>query len=98
MRTVHKFELPETFGEPFQISLPRSAKVIHVGQKPGTKYLNMWVDTDTEQQACIRKFVVYGTGWGISKDQHVARSQHCGTCITDAGFVWHLYEVFEQGL
>jgi len=52
----------------------------------------MWVMHDIPvKNVILRHFELFGTGWHIDDKNR----KHLATCITPAGFVWHIFENLE---
>ncbi|MCY1301702.1 hypothetical protein D9M70_513270 [compost metagenome] len=49
------------------------------------------MELDPSAPKVQRTFLVFGTGWEV-----VDNSQHLGTVIDAGGFVWHLFEIFQE--
>lgn len=90
MHVIHKFEI-RVQDEPVRLSLPLSAKIVHVAPFRH-EILNIWVEipVHADMRYCSpidRCFQVFGTGENIPGGR-----QHVCSAIA-APFVWHLYEV-----
>jgi len=90
MITVYKYKA-SCLGA-FSLELPEWYEILHYGIQDGSAYI--WVKVDTDDDVETVRFHAYGTGWPIGdsdKDFHI----HVGTVITDDGFVWHLFELWD---
>lgn len=84
MHRIHKYYL-EAKEEPQSIQLSENAKVVHVGEQYGS--VTIWVEENPNEEKTVRTFYVIGTGWDFGSGL-----KHCGTVVTNIGFVWHIYE------
>ena len=86
MNVVYKYRLMP--GSPSVVEMPKYARVVYVGAQDDGPVL--WALVDTEQPIERREFWVYGTGHTID----VSRPKvHIGTCQTESGLVWHVFEL-----
>lgn len=82
---VYKFRLMP--GTPVRVEMPKYSHVVHVGSQDDGPVL--WAIVDTEQPMETREFWVYGTGHLIDVERPKV---HVGSCHTEAGLVWHVFE------
>ena len=66
--------------------MPRFATIRHVGAQDDGPVL--WAEVDERHAPEGRQFFIYGTGHPISEEG----LRYIGTCQTESGFVWHVYE------
>ena len=59
MRTVYKYELPSITSQQ-EVSLPKGARIIHVGEQHGM--LALWADVRTTHENEDRTILIIGTG------------------------------------
>lgn len=86
MKVVYKYPLDPS--EQTTITLPKWAKVVHVGMQGPT--IMLWVQHQQPfggQPTETRVFQVFGTGHPIPDF-----AGHLGT-VMDAPFVWHVYQI-----
>lgn len=92
MNVVYKYRLMP--GSPsvvtMVVTMPRLAKVIHVGSQYDGPVL--WALVDTSQPDEERSFWVYGTGHPITEADPWIGMTHHGTVQTESGLVWHIFE------
>ena len=87
MQTVHKYHLDFTVST-IEILMPKKARILYgAKQEEG---LVIWASVDTEEDAVIRRFRIYGTGWAM--EEPMESLVHIST-IKDGILVWHLFEV-----
>lgn len=85
MRTIHKFAV---LARPFDLRLPKGAKVLTVQIQHGRP--EMWVLLDTNNERERRTFVTLPTGNEIPDDINL---DYIGTFQLDGGsLVFHLFE------
>jgi hypothetical protein len=90
MRTVHR-AVVDGPGIIRDISMPRFAKVEHVGAigDGSTGAVEFWYEVDTDTYPRPRGFMVTGTGQPAA-----TQAEYLGcTGRTESGLVWHLWEV-----
>lgn len=92
MRTIHKFPLNLTTETDHSLKLERHSIIRHVGIDPQTDQPALWIERETSTFYVMRRFRVYGTGHEIIAHEG-ERLDFLGTCITNTGLVWHIYEV-----
>lgn len=86
-RTVWKYVVP--LGTVMDISLPRGAKIVQVGQQVNLAEIVFWAEVTLGGEASLetRTFVVIGTGHKVPRD-----GSYVGTTVVGS-LVWHLYEL-----
>jgi hypothetical protein len=81
---VYKYPLhPAT---PCVVAMPRFAQILHVGSQDDGPVL--WALVDQAQEPEGRRFFIYGTGHPIAEEG----LRYTGSCQTESGFVWHVFE------
>jgi hypothetical protein len=90
MKTILRYPLQ---GRHTIVSMPRGAKIIHVGPRPADKVVNIWVlcESGPKNPSQERAFTIVGTGWALPNDPGV----HIGSYFQDE-YVWHVFETTEQ--
>lgn len=87
MKTIWKYTL--RVGQVNQLTLPRTKKILHVGNQ--REEICVWFEVDTLYELSEKEhsFVVVGTGQVVESNWH-----HIGSAIFAGGdLVWHVYEV-----
>lgn len=84
MSTVYKYRL--TPGSRSVVEMPKYATILHVGSQDDGPVLWARVEDRPLEQ---REFYVYGTGHPIDD---TIEMRFVGTCQTESGFVWHVFE------
>lgn len=88
MITVHKYRIAlYEVSDTRNVSMPRGAELLHVGEQDGQ--VDVWARVDTEAEYVSRAFVLVGTGFELNA--HAGR--HVGTVQMRDGLVWHVFEV-----
>lgn len=81
-RRIHKYVIPVIAN--FQLQLPRTIDILHLGIQDGQPCL--WVEVDPNAPTNPVAFLTVGTGANIP----VGAGRHVGTYQLDY-FVWHVY-------
>lgn len=91
MRAIWKYAVMAQ-DEPYEILMPKGAKVLCVGMPRTMDAVWLWAYVDDANEKEPRLFKVYGTGHPINPEH-----EYVGTAYT-AGLplVWHLFEVKES--
>ena len=88
MKTIWKFGISP--GNPFRVTMPKGARIIHVETQQNRPCF--WAEVDTEAEAEERFFETFGTGHQMPTDMGLER-EHVGSFLLDGGtLVFHLYE------
>lgn len=87
MLTIHKY--PFTVCDSLAITMPRGSQILRVDDQNGTAC--MWALVQTEEEAEVRHFRVFGTGHPIrfGLDEHSSFVE----TFQQGRFVWHVFEV-----
>lgn len=94
MKTIHKYPVPVTNDQPFDVQMPKAAQLLHLGDQvlEGTQ---VWALVDTDMPMTTRRFQWFETGrdWEpLTPDD--AYREYVGTIFHSQGaFVWHLFEL-----
>ena len=96
MKSIWKFELPNKPHEPFEISMPFCSEILDVQLQHKTGQPVMWARVDMAEGKCSRRFIALWTGQELKESWD--NSFYIGTYQTANGLVWHLFELFEEGL
>ncbi len=60
--------------------------VLHYAIKPGDRMISVWAEHNPSENSLTRMYKVYGTGEDIP-----AYLRWHATCVSEDGFVWHVY-------
>lgn len=93
MKAVFKYELfkEKSTDDKVDVFLPEGSEILSVQLHEGTIF--MWALHDIPvKNVILRRFELFGTGWRIIDKNR----KHLATCITPAGFVWHIFENLEN--
>lgn len=85
MRTIYKYTVPVQ--DRFTLPLPEEARVLDV-KVLDPHMLTLWVLRDSEPSAASRLFLVYGTGFEVSRSAGLYLAT-----VLDGSLVWHVFEV-----
>lgn len=89
MKTIYKYPI----GSPDStIEMPQGAQILTIHDQEDVPTIWALVDTDAEPEG--RRFLVFGTGWEITKP-HNKHLSFLGTSFGREGLVWHVFEVLE---
>lgn len=80
---VYKYPAPAP-GMTGIVTLPQGAQILHVGIQDNHVYF--WARVNPGNQHEDVEFTTLGTGWPVNPE-----AKHCGTVISPAGYVWHLF-------
>lgn len=90
MKQIWKVGIPELnslagSAYPFSVSMPRGAKLIHIGYQQSRP--QMWFEVNPEAENVGHPFLSVGTGHGVVPEG----TEYVGT-VQDGGMVWHIYQ------
>lgn len=85
MKRIYKY--PLELSDVAEVSLPRGAKILHVGEQQGE--LRLWALGDPSVASERRRFRVVGTGHPADGLEVM---KHLGTIQSPSGLVWHVFE------
>ena len=86
MKTIWKFPLAVV--SPYQITMPKGAKILTVQRQGAHACLWAIVDPDAEKER--RVFEIFGTGQSMHEGMGIDR-KYIGT-FQASEFVWHVFE------
>jgi hypothetical protein len=84
LTTIYKYPLSP--GNPITVEMPKYARILAVGAQGDGPVIWALVDPTPEE---TRTFYVYGTGHNAYEAPDLT---YIGTCQTDSGLVWHVFE------
>ena len=103
MRTIHKYHIP--FGDEAMVMMPKGAEILKFGiqgtMPNGYPDICVWAMVDTEAEAEVRRFRIFGTGHPLPKN--CMKYAGCGKnpdreyefeywdTLFDGRGVWHMY-------